>query len=256
MVKDRQHPRRSAFTEIDGTRRRDHDIYRQPEQLRLGSFSHEQSQKVSLRFSSRPTSRVLMIVRMRNRHLRYFSSITLFHRALRIISTNHYPAPVRRFILDLFDIQINAETLVQLRHIELTSFAQPAPMANLHEHADEHSPNMSTDQEGHDGGDPHRRRSASYPGPERPAAARKRGLTISEIPSYTGIDGPDYDGVYGEDGERHLPRERVQGFGKGERRTSVASSSRESSAPMSRRSSQSGQRLLNFNFDPLVESLA
>lgn len=159
-------------------------------------------------------------------------------------------------------MQINAETLVQLRHIELTSFAQPAPMANVHEHADEHSPDRTTDQEheqgqGHDAVE-HRRRSASYPGPERPAATRKRGITISDIPSSSGIDGPDYDGLTGEDedGIRHLPRERVQGFGKGERRTSGASSSRGSSAPMSRRSSQSGQRLLNFNLAPALESLA
>lgn len=209
--------------------------------------------------TNRSSARWLTSSRIRNRHSRYFSSITLFHRALRIISTNHYPAPVRRFILDLFDIQINSETLVQLRHIELSSFAQPAQMANLHEHADEHSDSahahhdtQKDDSHNHDHNE-HRRRSASNPGPERPVNHRKRGLTISDIPNSLGVDGPDYDG---EEGDRHLPRERVEGFGKNQRRTSVASSSRDSSAPMSRRSSQSGSRMLNFNLDPTVESLA
>ncbi|WWC92493.1 uncharacterized protein L201_007452 [Kwoniella dendrophila CBS 6074] len=56
--------------------------------------------------------------RIRNRHPRYFSSITLFHRALRSISTNHYQAPVRRFILDLFDIHLEPDTLTQLVGVE------------------------------------------------------------------------------------------------------------------------------------------
>ena len=246
--------------------------------------------------------------RIRNRHSRYFASITLFHRALRMISTNHYPAPVRRFILDLFEIKINTETLVQLRHIELSSFTHPTTMANVHEHADETASHRSDhSQDEHSGGE-HRRRSASYPGPERPATSRKRGLTISEIPNTPIVDETHHDpdisakeggvapgGVYdvglasagANDGAgrstdagasvgggpgpgrggvglagvrgdlgRHLPREKIHGFGKDERRTSAASSSRGSSAPISRQSSRSGQHLFHPNLDPSVESLA
>ncbi|WWC72760.1 uncharacterized protein I206_106724 [Kwoniella pini CBS 10737] len=60
--------------------------------------------------------------RTRNRHPRYFSSITLFHRALRSVSTNHYQAPVRRFILDLFEIKLEPETLTQLAGVESMSW--------------------------------------------------------------------------------------------------------------------------------------
>ncbi|WVQ95387.1 hypothetical protein IAU59_002484 [Kwoniella sp. CBS 9459] len=56
--------------------------------------------------------------RIRNRHPRYFSSITLFHRALRSISTNHYQAPVRRFILDLFELKLEEDILTQLVGVE------------------------------------------------------------------------------------------------------------------------------------------
>jgi hypothetical protein len=181
--------------------------------------------------------------------------MTLFHRALRIISTNHYPAPVRRFIIDLFDIQLNHETLVQLRHIELSSFTLPVPLSHLHEHDDEHHINLDHDHDHDDyhayhgrSGREHRRRSASYPGPERPAANRKRGLTISEIPNSAGETSHD-DYTDGEDvmgGTRHLPREKVQGFGNGEKRFSTASS-QAPSRPMSRRTSQSSSRLLDMD---------
>lgn len=180
--------------------------------------------------------------------------MTLFHRALRIISTNHYPAPVRRFIIDLFEIQLNHETLVQLRHIELSSFALPVPLSHLHEHDDEHYVDLD---HGHDhddynayhgrSGREHRRRSASYPGPERPAAHRKRGLTISDIPNSAGETSHD-DFTDAEDtmgGTRHLAREKVQGFGHGEKRSSTASFMAPS-RPMSRRASQSSSKLLEM----------
>jgi len=179
--------------------------------------------------------------------------MTLFHRALRIISTNHYPAPVRRFVIDLFDIQLNHETLVQLRHIELSSFTLPVPLAHLHEHDDEHHPNPNNGDQTRDDYEydayhqtgRQRRRSASYPGPQRPAQARKRGLTISDIPNSAGESSHD-DGDYTEgESERHSARERVQGFGNEEKRYS-GTNSRSSSRPMSRRTSQSSSRLLDM----------
>jgi hypothetical protein len=56
---------------------------------------------------------------IRSRHPKYFASLTLFHRALRMISTNHYLPPVRGFILDLFDVPLTPETLGRLRRLEM-----------------------------------------------------------------------------------------------------------------------------------------
>ncbi|EIW69328.1 hypothetical protein TREMEDRAFT_30887 [Tremella mesenterica DSM 1558] len=57
--------------------------------------------------------------RIRTRQPRHFSSLPLFHRALHIISHNHYQAPVRKFVLDLFDISLTPETLTALRRLEM-----------------------------------------------------------------------------------------------------------------------------------------
>jgi large subunit ribosomal protein L17e len=43
-----------------------------------------------------------------------FSSPAVFYRALHIISTQRYRLPVRRYILDLFDIELNAEVVEAL----------------------------------------------------------------------------------------------------------------------------------------------
>lgn len=125
--------------------------------------------------------------RIRTRHPRYFSSITILLRAIRMISTNHYQAPVRRFILDLFDIPFEPDTLVQLRHLELASYSSPRVLR----HGD------GEEREA-------RRRSASSPGPEPPGRiARTRGSTISEMGSTFTSPG------FGASG----PKERVRGFG-------------------------------------------
>ncbi|CAD6567983.1 MAG: hypothetical protein TREMPRED_004194 [Tremellales sp. Tagirdzhanova-0007] len=126
--------------------------------------------------------------RIRNRHPRYFASITLVHRAIRMISTNHYTAQVRRFILDLFEISLESDTLVQLRHLEQASYSSP----RMIQHGD--------------GEYEARRRSASSPGPEPPGrVTRTRGLTISEM-------GPNMlESVVVDVGQ--LPREMVRGFG-------------------------------------------
>jgi hypothetical protein len=166
----------------------------------------------------------------------------------------------------MFEVKVNPDTLVQLRHIELSSFTLPVPMANLREHDDERHVNLNHDHEhdyAYDQGDEddyhkytgreHRRRSASNPGPQRPAAARKRGLTISDIPNSAGET--SHDDTEGEiaEGGRHHAREKVSGFGNEQKRASMASSSM-SSRPMSRRTSQRSSKLLDF--DPRNESLA
>jgi len=156
--------------------------------------------------------------RIRNRHPRYFTSVTLFHRALRIISTNHYLAPVRRFILDLFDVKLEPEILIQLRHLE-TSQSRSADF--IHERDNDQSGTSNNangeDHEHENDVKEHRRRSASYPGPERaPAMSRQRGLTVSEMQGMgdgekeaTGVGDEDKE----HDAEVNVPRERVQGFG-------------------------------------------
>ncbi len=103
-----------------------------------------------------------------------------------MISTNHYQAPVRRFILDVFDIPFEPDTLVQLRHLELASYSFPKVI-------------QTSDGEEHEA----RRRSASSPGPEPPGRmTRARGLTVSEM-------GPNMVQRNGD----HEPRERISGFG-------------------------------------------
>ncbi|WVQ86186.1 hypothetical protein IAT38_008354 [Cryptococcus sp. DSM 104549] len=149
--------------------------------------------------------------RIRNRHPRYFSSITLFHRALRCISTNHYQAPVRRFILDLFEIKLQRETLIQLTSIEAsnwrTAHAEKVAAAARGPPEDRGSPRLRMNGHGSGygygksesgrpreplAGDPRekegRRRSASSPGPAPGSApeqkrpeGRTRGKTISDV---------------------------------------------------------------------------
>ena len=43
-----------------------------------------------------------------------FSSVPMFYRALHMMSTSRYRLPVRRYIFDLFDIDLNKDVLHQL----------------------------------------------------------------------------------------------------------------------------------------------
>ncbi|BEJ06093.1 hypothetical protein CcaverHIS641_0306150 [Cutaneotrichosporon cavernicola] len=106
--------------------------------------------------------------RIRNRHPRLFSSTTLFYRALRAISTNHFQAPVRRFICDLFSVEINPQTLLKFMHLERTSPAPPP---------EENGWRLSTGSVDSDT----RRRARSSPGPEPTEpyrSIRPRGVTV------------------------------------------------------------------------------
>lgn len=49
-----------------------------------------------------------------------FSSISLFYRILHVISTQRYRLPVRRFILELFDISLDASVVKGLTECERT----------------------------------------------------------------------------------------------------------------------------------------
>ncbi|WRT70894.1 uncharacterized protein IL334_007893 [Kwoniella shivajii] len=124
--------------------------------------------------------------RIRNRHPRYFSSITLFHRALRSISTNHYQAPVRRFILDLFEIKLESESLTQLAGVGMMSrrvgyemnpsTSQSGKDRSYHGKSSEMDKDVEVER---------RHRSRSSPGPLTPKddipEKRGRGKTISNL---------------------------------------------------------------------------
>ena len=59
-----------------------------------------------------------------------FSSISLYYRILHILSTQRYRLPVRRFILELFDISFDANVvkeLVECEKIMLSSNATSSP---------------------------------------------------------------------------------------------------------------------------------
>jgi rapamycin-insensitive companion of mTOR len=43
-----------------------------------------------------------------------FSSVPMFYRALHMISTSRYRLPVRRYVFDLFDIDLDADVLRRL----------------------------------------------------------------------------------------------------------------------------------------------
>jgi len=47
------------------------------------------------------------LARLKARHRNLFSSIPLYHRALYTISTQHYRLPVRRYVLELFDVRLD-----------------------------------------------------------------------------------------------------------------------------------------------------
>lgn len=57
-----------------------------------------------------------------------FSSVPMFYRALHMISTSRYRLPVRRYIFDLFDIDIDEDVLCQLGE-SATELALPASEA-------------------------------------------------------------------------------------------------------------------------------
>lgn len=99
-----------------------------------------------------------------------------------MISSNHYQAPVRRFVLDLFDIPLDPDSLEELVKMEQTS---------LHMISSVQASNYGYRRS------ELRRRSASSPGPEpahnkdnvaRPGT-RHRGLTISRMEGQEQIGG-------------------------------------------------------------------
>lgn len=63
---------------------------------------------------SQPGLSQLMTVRMKSRpeYRAIFTSPKMFYRALHIISTRRYRLPVRRYIIDLFNLELNPELVL------------------------------------------------------------------------------------------------------------------------------------------------
>ncbi|KAG6816037.1 hypothetical protein H0H87_009103 [Tephrocybe sp. NHM501043] len=61
------------------------------------------------------SSRSLARMKSRPEYRRIFSSPTMFFRALNIISTQRYRLPIRRYIVDLFNLDLNQELVMRLK---------------------------------------------------------------------------------------------------------------------------------------------
>ena len=59
---------------------------------------------------------LIRLSRMKSRsdYRRIFSSTTMLYRALHAISTQHYKLPVRRYIMDLFNLELDEEVVKKL----------------------------------------------------------------------------------------------------------------------------------------------
>ncbi|KIO29376.1 hypothetical protein M407DRAFT_70503 [Tulasnella calospora MUT 4182] len=72
------------------------------------------------------------LTRFKSQHRQIFSSITLFYRVLHIISTQRYRLPVRRYILDLFDIDLDPDIMNALYNLSNTFHHRPeSPSASV-----------------------------------------------------------------------------------------------------------------------------
>ena len=53
-------------------------------------------------------------MKSRREYRRIFASTTMFYRALHVISSQRYRLPVRRYIIDLFNVELNEEVVKKL----------------------------------------------------------------------------------------------------------------------------------------------
>ncbi|EKM79491.1 hypothetical protein AGABI1DRAFT_120880 [Agaricus bisporus var. burnettii JB137-S8] len=71
-------------------------------------------------------SRTLAKFRSRPEYRKAFSSPDMFYRALHMLSTQRYRLPVRRYILDLFNLEMNPETVAALERSAEALKAEPS----------------------------------------------------------------------------------------------------------------------------------
>lgn len=105
---------------------------------------------------------------------------------MRAISTNHFQAPVRKFILDLFDVEIGPHTLPRLAHVERGSYIQGPPHPDVITTEVLPGGAPMVDSPGEENISPtdaeSRPRASSSPGREPPnREQRTRSITISDI---------------------------------------------------------------------------
>ncbi|KAJ8516654.1 hypothetical protein ONZ45_g6075 [Pleurotus djamor] len=78
-------------------------------------------------------SRSLTKMKSRSEYKQLFTSPALFYRALHIISTQRYRLPVRRYILDLFSVDLNQDTIAAIeKHAESLQAKSPS-VPNKHD---------------------------------------------------------------------------------------------------------------------------
>lgn len=58
------------------------------------------------------------ISRIRSKHRQIFSSPSLYFRVIHMISHNHFKQPIRAFVLDMFDIQLDGYLLEKIHTTE------------------------------------------------------------------------------------------------------------------------------------------
>lgn len=141
---------------------------------------------------------------VRNRHPRLFASTTLFHRALRAISTNHFQAPVRRFILELFDVQLTPHTLARLAHMERGGSERTSHHERKGSHERKTAGHKRSDSRDSTGES--RRRSQSSPGPE------PRFERLTKLDEVTETREPPNFAAPAEDGARRRGRDDIDLF--------------------------------------------
>ncbi|KAG8875681.1 hypothetical protein FRB97_004816 [Tulasnella sp. 331] len=67
------------------------------------------------------------LTRFKSLHRAVFASIPLYYRALHVISTQRYRLPVRRYILDLFDIELDADVMATISGLQKSLYQPPLP---------------------------------------------------------------------------------------------------------------------------------
>ncbi|KAI0061413.1 hypothetical protein BV25DRAFT_1900415 [Artomyces pyxidatus] len=71
-------------------------------------------------------SRSLAKLKTRPEYQSVFASVTMFYRALHMLSTSRYRLPVRRYVFDLFDIDLDPDVVKQLGECSKTLLAPPS----------------------------------------------------------------------------------------------------------------------------------
>lgn len=65
--------------------------------------------------------------RFKSLHRTVFSSVSLYYRALHVISTQRYRLPVRRYILDLFDFELDSDVMTTICSLQKSLYQPPLP---------------------------------------------------------------------------------------------------------------------------------